>query len=74
MGGNAEGKTTIGLVIPSEIRSAVHKPKQIWISINNIFQGLYDLCCDNGLIDDANELLDKYPLGKRVCVESFPES
>ncbi|MHA1382363.1 MAG: hypothetical protein ACTSR3_01255 [Candidatus Helarchaeota archaeon] len=70
---NKKGTFTIGIVIPEDMRLEVIKPKQIWVEVNKIFQELYDLACDNGLIDDANEIIDKYPIGKRFCVEVLPE-
>lgn len=67
---NAKGKCTIGIVIPIDLRQAVVKPTTIWKEVNNIFQELYDLACDNELMDEANDIMEKYKIGTRFCTEA----
>jgi len=73
MGGNAKGKRSYTLVVkklPGEEFSSVEtqtKPNEIWLEINQIFQGLYDANPQLG-----EELMRQFPKGAFI-LEQLPE-
>jgi hypothetical protein len=63
----------IGITVPQldALRDKLIKPQRLVVEMNSIFDEISDVMIDHGLMDDLQQIIDKYPYGNHL-IENLP--